>query len=137
MTVTKIKNTKKYGRGLYSLVNLSKGQCVEESEVVILNDIDSKMIESTDLNMYSFAWKSGSAIALGKGSLFNHSKTPNVTYFNDYEDKVIYFIAIRDIKKGEQLFIDYGYDPIKERAVTKKNRQRNIDFFCCECRRGS
>ncbi len=38
-------------------------------------------------------------------SLFlNHSDTPNVMSINEGE----YFEAIRNIKKGEELFIDYG-----------------------------
>lgn len=34
----------------------------------------------------------------------NHSDTPNVISVNDGE----YFEAIRDIQKGEELFVDYG-----------------------------
>ena len=37
-------------------------------------------------------------------NFLNHSDTPNIVSINDGE----FFEAIRDIKKGEELFIDYG-----------------------------
>ena len=37
-------------------------------------------------------------------NFLNHSDTPNVISINDGE----FFEAIRDIKQGEELFIDYG-----------------------------
>ena len=37
-------------------------------------------------------------------NFLNHSDTPNIVSINDGE----FFEAIREIKKGEELFIDYG-----------------------------
>ena len=37
-------------------------------------------------------------------NFLNHSDTPNVISINEGE----FFEAIRDIKQGEELFIDYG-----------------------------
>lgn len=40
----------------------------------------------------------------------NHSYTPNA-YAKLYSDGVIRFISLRRIRKGEEIYIDYGYDP--------------------------
>lgn len=113
-----IKNTKKYGRGLYATRDFKKGEIIERSPLVVLNEVDSKVIHVTILCLYAFEFnKKLAAIALGNGSLFNHSKRPNVIY--DSKGKEMIFRASKGIKKGEQLFIDYGYDPIRYKEYYK------------------
>lgn len=107
---TEIKETHKLGRGVFATQNFKKGDIVESSPVIVVNNTSA--LRSTILNTYIFDWNRESlAIALGNGSLFNHSKKANVTYNPSYQSKIILFVAKRDIKKGQQLFIDYGYDP--------------------------
>ena len=49
------------------------------------------------------------ALALGLGSMFNHSTLQqNVGWKRNTEIDVIVYIALRDIKKGEELCISYG-----------------------------
>jgi uncharacterized protein len=119
-SVIEVKTTNKYGRGLYAARNIRKGEVVESSPVVELNSYD---ITHTRMNMYVFGWKGNgtSALALGLGSLFNHSKKANVTYNPVFSTKTILFVAMRDIRKGHQLFIDYGYDVKRGIEVTEKN----------------
>jgi hypothetical protein len=60
-----------------------------------------------------FNWKkmSGSgernAIALGYGSMYNHSERPNLLWDADSDLEVIKFIARRNIDPNEQLTIHY------------------------------
>jgi uncharacterized protein len=44
---------------------------------------------------------------LGCGMLYNHSSDPNVEYVQD-EPSTITFLALRAVKPGEELTIDYG-----------------------------
>ena len=120
----KLKTTKKYGRGLYSDRDIRKGEVVESSPVLTIDSWESKLLSSTKLNLYVFAWGEGSAFAFGNGSLFNHSSRHNVTYSNCYETNRIVFRALRNIKKGAQLFINYGYDPEYGIRVTKRNKSK-------------
>lgn len=53
--------------------------------------------------------KSALAIALGYGSIYNHSYEPNATYVKKPPEKVIDFIAIRNIKKGEEITVNYNF----------------------------
>jgi uncharacterized protein len=49
------------------------------------------------------------ALALGLGSLFNHStRHQNIGWLRNTESDVIVYTALRDIKKGEELCISYG-----------------------------
>lgn len=107
-----LKKTKKYGRGLYATSFIKAGTVVEISPVIELSEREQDTISSTVLGKYVFEWEYGTAVALGLGSLFNHNKYANVWYRKDFINKSLVFITTRDIPKGKQLFIDYGYDPL-------------------------
>lgn len=60
---------------------------------------------------YTFVWdsrKKSVAILLGFGSLYNHSVKPNADYIKKLKDGVMIFKAMRKIKAGEEITIDYG-----------------------------
>ena len=52
----------------------------------------------------------GNLLALGIGSLFNHSSRPNVDYRVHEETLTIDYFAARDVPAGEELCIYYGPD---------------------------
>lgn len=55
---------------------------------------------------YVFGWGEGAtALALGYGSLYNHSYDPNATTVETDDELVI--TAVRDIAAGEEIFINY------------------------------
>ena len=63
----------------------------------------------TTLEHYVFKIRSGGVlVALGLGSLFNHSRTPNLDFRVDADNLVIHYYAARDIAENEELFIYYG-----------------------------
>jgi len=107
-----IKNTKKFGRGLYAVRDFKKGEIIEVSQVIVLDEVNTRICDATILGLYLFQWgkkENHTALALGHGSLFNHSFKANVKYEGNSKEMV--FTAARNIQKGKQLFIDYGYDP--------------------------
>ncbi len=61
------------------------------------------------LEHYLFGGRNGDLLlALGVGSLFNHSKQPNLSYTVDQQLQLIHFRAARDIAANEELTIFYG-----------------------------
>ena len=50
------------------------------------------------------------AILLGYGMLFNHSYEPNATYEINFKNHTFDFFAYKDIKAGEEIFINYNGD---------------------------
>jgi len=109
----KIKNTPNMGRGLFAVRDIRKDIVIEKSPVLVL---EKEEVEGFFIDNYAYHWypytDGVTALALGFGSLFNHSINDNIEYINDYDKDQIIFKTMRPIKKGEQLFIDYGYDPL-------------------------
>ncbi|HTI08943.1 MAG TPA: SET domain-containing protein-lysine N-methyltransferase, partial [Puia sp.] len=69
---------------------------------------------------YIFEWgddPKGCCMALGYIPLYNHSYRSNCEYEMDYEEELITVKAIRFIKAGEELFINYNGDWNNETPV--------------------
>jgi len=63
---------------------------------------------------YCFSWRDGTddtAVALGHCSLINHSYTPNVYSQRHVRERVIEFLALRDVEEGEELTMNYNGEP--------------------------
>ena len=56
------------------------------------------------------------ALALGYGSLYNHSYQPNARY-DDESGQTKVFTAIRDIEAGEEITVNYNGEPEDESPV--------------------
>lgn len=103
-----------FGRGVFATLSYKVGDLVEVSPVIVLSSCETSRIDETILYNYYYSWGSNddqAAIALGYGSLFNHSYTPNAKYVKNQEDNTIQFIAIKQIKKGAEILINYNGDP--------------------------
>ena len=102
------------GRGVIATKNYRVGELIEESHVIVLNKSDTKKIDDTVLYDYYYSWgEKGdlAAIALGNGSLYNHSYKPNAKYVKRLDAKRINFIAIKPIQKGDEFLVNYNGDP--------------------------
>ncbi|MBT8233320.1 MAG: SET domain-containing protein-lysine N-methyltransferase [Saprospiraceae bacterium] len=98
------------GRGVFTSELISPESTIELCPVIILNEEDTKQIHQTHLHDYYFLWdieKGTSAIALGYGSLYNHSDNNNAEFELDIEHNLIRFIAIKPITAGEEITVDY------------------------------
>ncbi len=73
---------------------------------------DVSAVKDTLLARYSFQWAEGGvALALGYGSLYNHSSNPNCVYWTIKGEGVIEFVALVDIQAGEELRVNYNGNP--------------------------
>src|SRR3954466_2785574 len=69
------------------------------------------------LSHYHFAWGKGTgALALGYGSVYNHSYRPNARY-DDVGPQTKEFTALRDIEPGEEIVVNYNGNPRSRTAV--------------------
>ncbi len=105
--------TKDMGLGVFAGKRIRKGTIIERCPVLPLTRSEERKVQSISLRDYIFAWGKRpclSCIVLGWGSLYNHSDVPNATYYQMMKRHQIKFVALRDIKKGEQIFIDYEWD---------------------------
>src|SRR4051794_2666299 len=77
--VIEVKRTRGKGRGVFASSPIRKGELIERVPVLVLT-IDEYYdgICTTTLAHYCFNWREGTvALALGYGSLYNHSYRPN------------------------------------------------------------
>ena len=99
-------------RGIIAVEDIQKDQIIERCPILLIDIKQEPLIKDTPLNNYIFEWnKEYIAIVLGYGSLYNHSYRPNARYAHNYQDKLTIFRAIKDIKKGEEIFVNYNYVP--------------------------
>lgn len=97
------------GRGVFTDELIPAGAVVETAPVIVIapEELDF-FAESKTLSDYLFAWGDDSlALALGHGSLYNHSESPNLKVERDFEHQFITFRARRDIGRGEELAFNY------------------------------
>lgn len=93
---------------------ISAGEVFERSPVIGIPEEEIIHIRRTVLHNYFFKWGSErkeAAIALGYGSLFNHSYDPNADFRLNLDEGTIEFVALRPISPGEEITINYNGDP--------------------------
>ncbi|MEX2683007.1 MAG: SET domain-containing protein [Candidatus Sigynarchaeota archaeon] len=106
------------GRGAFATRDIKAGEILDVAHVVIITAKEFEYIEKTVLNNYTFDWGDPDdpsvktlAIAMSPCEFCNHSYAPNACYKNDYVHKAIIFTAIKDIKKGEEITVNYNGKP--------------------------
>jgi uncharacterized protein len=103
-----------YGRGIFATRDIKKDELLEVSPVIVFPKDEYKYLKKTTLIDYVFWWGTNyddCALALGVGSLFNHSSTPNAIFKRKFKKGTIKFFAYTDIKAGEEIKINYNGDP--------------------------
>lgn len=112
--------TKKTGRGVFTKSAIAAGKLIELSPVIVMTDAERKLLDQTLLHDYIFEWgetKAQCVVALGLVSMYNHSYAANCTYGMYYKRSMISVIAVRNIKAGEELFINYNGEWNDEKRV--------------------
>lgn len=107
------------GRGVYAAERIKKNAIIMGDPSLFLTAQEYKIIKQTSLGDYPFEFPDGSVrLVLGKSSLINHSKTPNVEKMWSSQNW-LWIVALRDIEVDEQLFHDYSFDPGTEPVWAK------------------
>jgi uncharacterized protein len=101
------------GRGVFTSEDIAKGAVIEVSPVIVMTGEERKLLDQTLLHDYIFEWgedRRRCCMALGYVPLYNHSYKSNCEYEMDFETQVITIKAVRFIKAGEEVFINYNGD---------------------------
>jgi hypothetical protein len=104
------------GRGVFATRAFAKGATVETCPTLEVSESDVSGL------LGDYVFSSGSnpgdvVLLLGFGMLYNHSATPNLEYVQD-DETTISFVALRAIRSGEELTIDYGEEWWETRGLT-------------------
>lgn len=106
------------GRGVFAVEDIKKGEVVERCPLIELEYRSKYQLDPT-IFAYSYAQppcncyeceKHGFVLhmALGYGMLYNHQEKPNALWKFNYTQLLGDIIAIQDISKGSEIFINYG-----------------------------
>ena len=113
------------GRGVFASKNYKKGDVVSTCPVILVPK--SEITKNNLLYLYVYSWNTRYyALSLGLGSLFNHRTQSNIDFNKDKNSDSLIFTAKKEIKKGDQLFINYGYNPINATNRYLKNIKKRL-----------
>ncbi|MBA4187298.1 MAG: SET domain-containing protein-lysine N-methyltransferase [Planctomycetaceae bacterium] len=107
-----VRKVRGMGRGVFAGRAFRKGEIIEVCPVIRLPN-PTAGLPGGGLEHYVFKWGTGGvelAVALGYGSLYNHSPNFNARFTPRTARDDIVFRAARDIAVGEQILIDYEWD---------------------------
>jgi SET domain-containing protein len=107
-----VKRIKGKGRGVFALRRIAKGEEIERVPMIVMTAKEfEEDLSSSSLSNYCFAWgRNQVALALGYGSIYNHSYTPNARY-EDVGPQTKVFLALRAIEVGEEITVNYNGKP--------------------------
>lgn len=126
-----IKETKNKGRGVFAGKDFEAGEVMEICPVLRIPDDQSIYMEGTVIENHWF--EAGDKeeeylIALGFGSLYNHSYRPNAYYCIDGKMNLIYYHARRKIRKGREITVNYNGNPLDQSIVGFDVDKRTADL---------
>ena len=108
------------GLGIFAQRKIRKGEKIEEAPVLVIPASEIKKLDKTVLRDYYFVWgedEEEAALMLGSCSLCNHSYKPNAIFYLLPEKLAIEFVALRNIKAGEEITINYNGDPDNQKPI--------------------
>lgn len=99
------------GVGVFNELKIQKFDIIEYCPILIIPKNQVDIIHSTVLHDFYFLWDHNrAAIALGYGSLYNHSFSPNAEYIMDYSNNRLIVQALQDITAHEEITFNYNGD---------------------------
>ena len=100
------------GRGVFTHAPIKKNTILEIAPVIVMTHEHRQLLDQTLLHDYIFEWQPDGAnmccMALGWIPIYNHSYRSNCEYAMNYDDNTMFIQAIRNIKAGEELTINYN-----------------------------
>lgn len=94
------------GRAIFANKRFKVGDVIEVAPILKFKYIPENQLYEDE---YSFEWNDEYwCIALGYGSLYNHSYNANAKFVRDFSNETISFIAVKQISALEEITINYG-----------------------------
>jgi SET domain-containing protein len=94
----------KFGRGMFTTEDISENKCILKNNFMIIPEKENNGKIARYVFYHS---KTKVKLVLGDISLINHDENPNAKV--QFTNSKANLVAVRDIRKGDQIFIDYGY----------------------------
>ena len=101
------------GLGVFTAEDIPAGTLIEVVPVIVMSQEERKLLDQTRLHDYIFEWghnKDQCCMALGYVPIYNHSYQSNCEYEMDFERNQVEIRTVKEVRAGEQLFINYNGD---------------------------
>lgn len=92
---------------MFTQDDIKKAEIIEIAPILVLEFSDFIETRWNLLFEYYFWLDDFVVLALGYGSMYNHSKKPNAKYMIDLKQKTIMITALRKIRKDEEIYFNY------------------------------
>ena len=107
-----------HGVGVFTDEPFEPGDPIEECPVLVIPALQRDAINGTVFSGYYYEWAEGDgALALGFGSLYNHSFRPMARYDPAEGVAVLVISAIRRIRAGSEITVNYNGNPRSRRRL--------------------
>jgi hypothetical protein len=100
--------SRRHGTGVFAGRAFRRGQIVEYCPVLVVPESGMDPIEATGLRDYLYEFGDDYALALGLGSLYNHSSRPAAEVEARIDERLLVVRALRAIAPGEEITISYA-----------------------------
>lgn len=100
------------GRGVFAKKDIKRGGIIEVCPIIELPEHDASNLEEGILITYLYYFgkdREKALVALGFGSIYNHTYTPNALYEIKASEKTITFSAQKNIKKDQEITVNYNH----------------------------
>ena len=97
-------------RGMFAERDFEPGEIIEVAPILVVPRAQIKAGDVLRNYVFNFDEKNV-MVALGYASMFNHSYKPNARYKKDKAARTLTFTAIKPIKEGQEIFVNYNLDP--------------------------
>jgi uncharacterized protein len=107
------------GRGVYARRSIKKDEIIESCPIIDVPKHDMSNLRESILVTYFFYFgknREQLLVALGFGSIYNHSHKPNAMYKIKQTEGIIDFIALINIKKDDEITFNYNYGNPKDNS---------------------
>lgn len=136
-TPTKIKigESEIHGRGVFATEDINMDDIVERCPLVPLA---FRSRYHSDPQLYRYLYSQPLCpcrecqnhgfifhMALGYGMIYNHQDNANTTWKFDWENGIADIIANRDIKAGQEIFVDYGVKYFHDKEKIELDHAKN------------
>lgn len=108
------------GRGVFAGEYIKTNEIIEVCPVIEIPRDDTANLGESILVTYLFFYgknKDQAFVALGFGSIYNHTDNPNAICKINEKQKNIKFFALRDIKIGEEITFDYNFGKLNNQPL--------------------
>lgn len=124
------------GRGVFATDNIKEGELVERCPMVVMAH---RMNYHKDPTIWSYMFTSTCPceeckrhgghflMVLGYGQIYNHQDNNNAQIKFFLKEQYADITALRDIKKGDEIFVSYGPNYFKNRKYVAANEYPAIE----------